>query len=239
MSPERITHEDFENQDLISHHTARYKFAKEYVRGKAIVDIACGTGYGSALLLEGAPRKIIGIDISAEAINYAKKNYKNPEVIFLQGSIEVLGMLEPIDVIISFETIEHVLEYNFFLRKVAEKTGSIGKFIISTPIRQGGVFTDKPANPYHVQEWDEVEFLDLLSRYFESMEVFYQYTYRKLWYPGSRTLSKVLATILYPEWKKKFQKFEVCKSTSFMPGISVIRGYIVVVCSGAKIFDPM
>ena len=53
-------------------HIERYKFSNQYVDGKIVLDISCGTGYGSKILYEAGAYKVIGIDISNEAINFAQ-----------------------------------------------------------------------------------------------------------------------------------------------------------------------
>ena len=89
-------------------HLHRYAFASEFVRGKQVLDIACGEGYGSEMLARAAAR-VIGVDISPEAIDHATRSYGSRNGLqFLQGSAAALPLDDAsIDVIVSFETIEH------------------------------------------------------------------------------------------------------------------------------------
>lgn len=103
---------------LEAEHLNRYKFASEYIQDKKVLDIGCGTGYGTALLALKA-KKIVGvdIDISKEAINYAKNNYSKKNIEFYVGNATNLNFLkdEEFDAIVSFETIEHMRQSNIYL----------------------------------------------------------------------------------------------------------------------------
>lgn len=66
-------------------HINRYHFASRLVRNKEVLDIACGTGYGSDYLIKNGAESVIGVDISEEAIDYANNNYKNENLTFIIG----------------------------------------------------------------------------------------------------------------------------------------------------------
>ncbi|MFM7116190.1 MAG: class I SAM-dependent methyltransferase, partial [Planctomycetota bacterium] len=69
-------------------HLARYRFASSYVSGKDVVDIACGTGYGTRLLCEsGKAKSVLGIDIDDAAIAYARKKHWLPTSSYLVGGV--------------------------------------------------------------------------------------------------------------------------------------------------------
>ena len=74
MIPERIIPEEIGKSSLdYIEHIARYDFAKRYIKKHMrILDAACGCGYG-ADALANLNCSVLGIDISDEAINYAKK----------------------------------------------------------------------------------------------------------------------------------------------------------------------
>src|ERR1700731_1170167 len=73
------------NDDLWSEHVARYAFARRYADGKRVLDAGCGTGYGSAELAQSAAA-VTGVDISADAIEYARASYPIPGLQFLESS---------------------------------------------------------------------------------------------------------------------------------------------------------
>ena len=94
---------------ILLDHVARYKFACRYVKERNILDIACGTGYGSKLLCDAGAKKVIGVDISSEAIDFACTKYKMNGLEFKVGDILDIDFPENyFEVITCFETIEHV-----------------------------------------------------------------------------------------------------------------------------------
>jgi len=233
MSPERIIVDEAGDESLVGQHVARYEFAKQYVNGKRVVDIACGTGYGSAILLQGQPREVVGIDASAEAIKYAQDHYAAAGIIFKRGSIETLLQCKDVDLVVSFETIEHLQTSELFLAAVASLIGKHGMAILSTPVRQRGTLLDKPDNPFHIREWSIPEFRMHLSEYFDGCEILYQYVYRKRWFPGSRRLARSLTRFMYAEGSRRFEDFVVRDSPPRISRRLIAEGYIVAVCRGA------
>ena len=87
----------------------RYNFSKNLIiKNENVLDIACGTGYGTLLLSEKCSQ-ITGVDISKKSIEYANKHYKKSEKInFIQSDIFKFNGYA--DFVISFETIEHINE---------------------------------------------------------------------------------------------------------------------------------
>lgn len=161
------------NKDTEIEHLCRYKYAKQFVQGKRVLDAACGSGYGSKMLAESA-ESVIGMDISEEAIQYAQNNYAAPNVDFIVGSVEKLPFEDNFfDIIISFETIEHVNEQiqNSFLREIKRVLKDDGILIMSTPDKK--LFTDersgKPSE-FHVKEFYKEEFLEFLYKEFKNVE---------------------------------------------------------------------
>src|ERR1051325_2876469 len=71
--------------DLLNVHLARYAFAARLARGKRVLDAGCGAGYGSAELARVA-LAVTGIDVAAEAVEFARENYRMPGLTFAQGS---------------------------------------------------------------------------------------------------------------------------------------------------------
>ena len=71
-------------------HEARYNFASKFVNGMKILDIACGTGYGSNILFNSGGTTVYGCDISPEAIEYARKNYGKNSINFDKIQLELL-----------------------------------------------------------------------------------------------------------------------------------------------------
>lgn len=155
-------------------HIQRYDFFAPLCEGKIVLDAACGTGYGSHCLLEkGKAEKVTGIDISKEAIDFSSK-YKSDQLQFMQLDCLKLNELnEKYDIIISFETIEHVNDPELFIRKAAEALKSGGRFVCSTP-NKDRLSGAGNINPFHPSELTYEEFHNAFSRYFTIEKTFHQ-----------------------------------------------------------------
>ncbi|MES1223188.1 MAG: methyltransferase domain-containing protein, partial [Bacteroidota bacterium] len=164
------------NDEIAFEHLHRYYTALELVKGKVVLDIACGEGYGSAILSANAD-KVFGIDIDANTINHAKKKYDKDNIEFLCGSADNIPLADNlIDVIISYETIEHLDEeaQKNFLADVKRVLKKDGILVISTPDKAN--YTDRFSytNEFHVKEFEKEEFILLLKKYFTHIRLFLQ-----------------------------------------------------------------
>ncbi len=139
--------------DLVAEHVARYAFAQQFVTGRAVLDVACGSGYGSAMLAERAAQ-VFGLDLQEEAIVQARARRPGAGHWLIQGDVlSIPGHDEAFDVVVSFETLEHVADPARALaemRRVLRQDG--GLLILSTPNRV--IYRDELGNrnPYHVLE---------------------------------------------------------------------------------------
>ncbi len=153
-------------------HLHRYAFACKYVTGKTVLDIACGEGYGSNLLAKHA-KKVIGMDISGEAVTNASRKYAGETNLeFRQGScVNISFESGYFDVVVSFETIEHLAEHDKMLDEIKRVLKKDGILIISSPNRK--TYTDDPGhkNEYHVKELYLHEFSDPLVSRFEHVDI--------------------------------------------------------------------
>ncbi|MFM8333644.1 MAG: class I SAM-dependent methyltransferase [Candidatus Methylumidiphilus sp.] len=145
-------------KSLVDTHIERYKFATQYVKGKTVLDIACGVGYGSVILGEAGAVHVDGVDISSEAVNYAKSEYNLENVQFHEGDITSFSSPSKYDVITCFETIEHVDDYVASLSNLYGSLKTGGCLIISSPYRVvtsplAKSLADKPVNKFHVREF--------------------------------------------------------------------------------------
>jgi len=161
------------SERLYFNHLKRYEFARAFVDGKHVLDLACGVGYGTAYLADAA-QHAVGVDVSWEAIEYAVKHYNRANVSFAQGDALMMPFSSSsFDAVISFETIEHVPDAELYLAEVKRLLKPNGVYIVSTPAAK--TYTRTPANPYHVQEWPPAEFEALLRRFFSSVALYSQH----------------------------------------------------------------
>jgi ubiquinone/menaquinone biosynthesis C-methylase UbiE len=168
LSDERFFIAKNKNWSLYYQHIARYLFATKFVEEKLVLDVACGTGYGTALLAEKAYRAV-GIDISKEAIIHCKKVYKEDSVCFLNMDCTSLAFPNEIfDSIVSFETIEHIYDPEKFVKELYRVLKPGGQVLISTPNRDlYKVYNKNKVNRHHIHEFDASEFQKLMGSYFE------------------------------------------------------------------------
>ena len=169
---ERLTSE-YGGQTQIEH-LHRYLLAREWCRGKDVLDVASGEGYGTALLAQVA-RSAVGIEISPEAVAHASGAYCADNINFVAGDARNLPCPDAaFDVVTSFETIEHFAEQGRFLDEIRRVLRPGGQLIISTPDRDNYSPAESPANPYHVRELTPAEFDTLLRSRFPEVAVLLQ-----------------------------------------------------------------
>lgn len=154
-------------QDRREFHLERYRFAKQYVENKDVADAACGTGYGSNLLGETAA-SVTGIDISQESVDYANATYGNDSVRFLKACVELTPLeSNSVDVVVSFETLEHTLSPNAAMLEFARILRPDGMAVISIPNQWG--YTKN-----HFFDFDVPMLKELVATCFQEAELFYQ-----------------------------------------------------------------
>jgi GT2 family glycosyltransferase/SAM-dependent methyltransferase/glycosyltransferase involved in cell wall biosynthesis len=143
-------------------HLQRYALCREVVRGKRVLDLACGEGYGAAMLAATASR-VIGIDIDPPSIDHARSTYGHlGNVDFFVGACDRMLLADgAVDVVVSFETIEHHARQAEMIREIRRVLAPGGLLVLSSP-NQPVYARDAPgANPFHVREltFDELEAL--------------------------------------------------------------------------------
>lgn len=116
-------------------HLARYRFATRFALNKKVLDIACGVGYGSFHLATNGAKYVHGVDFSAEAIEQARQYYSAKNIIFMQGDISTFSQGSEHELIVCFETIEHVSEYKKAIENLYNLLGDGGILLISSPNR--------------------------------------------------------------------------------------------------------
>jgi GT2 family glycosyltransferase/SAM-dependent methyltransferase len=160
--------------DVEIEHLHRYYAASDAVRGLRILDIACGEGYGSAILAEHA-LSVVGVDISPEAVAHAQATYTSPKLRFEVGSCEQIPLGNAsVDAVVCFETLEHVAAHDQVMAEFRRVLQPDGFLVISCPDRLEYSEIPKFRNPFHVRELYLNELRDLLGRYFRNVQVYGQ-----------------------------------------------------------------
>jgi SAM-dependent methyltransferase len=160
--------------DLMNEHLARYAFAARLARGKRVLDAGCGAGYGSAELAKTAV-SVLGVDQSNDAVQYARENYRLPNLTFVQASATALPHPDAtFDLVVAFEVIEHLDEWRAFLLEIRRVLVPAGQFMVSTPNKRYYTETrDRVGpNPFHHHEFEFAEFRNELSAVFPHISMF-------------------------------------------------------------------
>lgn len=152
-------------------HLARYQFTLNFINNNDhVLDIPCGSGYGSNLLSTKA-KEVTGMDIHSGAIQHANEFFHNDKINFLVADMQNLKKYftntEKFDLIVSFEGIEHIIEQSKFLADVSKLLNKNGHLIISTPRKPHG-------SPYHTVEFSLESFREILSKDFIIEKIFGQ-----------------------------------------------------------------
>jgi ubiquinone/menaquinone biosynthesis C-methylase UbiE len=155
------------HRPLVYEHLHRYAVAFGLAKGKRVLDIACGEGYGANLLALVAS-KVIGVDLDAGTIAHAKTKYQRRNLHFAEGSCtEIPCEDQSIDLVASFETIEHISEHDAFLSEIKRVLAPGGILVISSPHKAEYRKVSEEANPFHEAELDHDEFVQLITKRFK------------------------------------------------------------------------
>jgi 2-polyprenyl-3-methyl-5-hydroxy-6-metoxy-1,4-benzoquinol methylase len=126
--------------DIYSEHLVRYAIAMNYCSMNDVLDIACGTGYGTDLL-GSVSNSITGGDNDIQTLDYARDKYglNLKEIDLEQQTIQQI-FKKKFNIIVSFETIEHLVNPQFFLDGVKKSLSENGLFIFSIPVQNRGSY---------------------------------------------------------------------------------------------------
>ncbi len=173
FSGERLIPELNFNKAFYFEHLNRYLFASQHTTNKTVLDLACGTGYGSYILANtGSAKKVFGIDKSIKTISYAKYNYSKKNIVFsVKNVLNKTIYDQRYDIIVCFELIEHLNEkQQGTLINLLPKDSVL---IISTPNTENY----QKGNKFHKNELTLNAFRSLLQKKYNYVQIFCQKYY--------------------------------------------------------------
>ena len=182
-------------------HLFRYQWAQQYVRpSMKILDLACGTGFGSALLSRAMGVTVIGGDLDPPSLAAAAAEFgteSGPHFAAMDGTRLPLPD-RSLDLILSYETVEHIERYRDFVGELARILKERGTLLLSTPNRLVTSPDGVIRNPFHTQEFDIPELERVLSGHFSEVRVMGQHYARFDKLPGLRgRLGKAAESFFY------------------------------------------
>ncbi|MBI2021324.1 class I SAM-dependent methyltransferase [Candidatus Daviesbacteria bacterium] len=209
-------------------HIQRYQFSKPFIKNKKVLDLGCGTGYGSFELINLGAKQVYAVDIDKQAISFAKRHFQAKNLFFQQASAtSLLFPDQSFEIVVSFEVIEHIKDYQSYLKEVFRVLKSQGIFIFSTPNKEQ---YRKGTSAYHFKEFSAQELKKLLPKAGFKVRLFGQFfgnkefrqaqstyfkRYQILTLGGKKTLKKML-NLFSPQFKASIYKafFKVAPAIS-------------------------
>ena len=163
-------------------HRHRYEFAAILAGGSDVLDLGCGSGYGS-MLLAAAGANVQAIDIDPVSVEAAQTAYGSAARFTSASAYDVPFDDANFDVVTCFEVIEHVDEPQRVIDEAARVLRPSGVLIISTPMKAEYNRGLLNPNPFHVHEMEHDEFAPLVARQFPFQRVLRQrsFTVSALW----------------------------------------------------------
>lgn len=190
--------EEGEVSFVFSRHNFAYRYARNFVRDKTVIDIGCGTGYGSNILSEQA-KFVYGIDYHPGTILYCKEHYNASNIRFYQRDATKLEFKQQFDVAVCFQIIEHIDNISDFIERIKRLVKPGGKILISTPnVKETKKGQRK--NPYHLNEMTFAQFNNLLQKHFSTCELL------GVAYASKNRLRDVLGKMPFYKWGKLLKR---------------------------------
>jgi SAM-dependent methyltransferase len=160
-------------------HLVVYEWIAARAHGRHVVDLACGEGYGSAVLGRTAA-SVVGVDANPEAFEHARARYTSGRVHFERDMVETWR--GEVDCVVFLQTIEHVQDPDAVLEHVRELVSPRGVAYVSTPnvLTLAPEGAERSGNPWHVREYRPEEYRALCERHFGSVDLLGLFHARRL-----------------------------------------------------------
>ena len=156
-------------------HCGRYALARPFCKGRRVLDLACGEGYGAALMQRWGAAAVTGVDIDEDTVATCRRLF--PSCRFVRSAAEEAGAAlapEQFDLIVSLETMEHVQDLESYFESLRRLRAPGGGVIISCPNDPWYNRRRKTANAFHLRVLDHEEFRSTIARAFPGSEIAFQ-----------------------------------------------------------------
>ena len=159
--------------ELWGEHRSRYRFARQLITSRdRVLDVASGAGFGLELLVEAGACPV-GVDYDPAAMAAARRETASGKLVRADATCLPFAQAA-FDVVVSFETIEHVRDARALVQEVRRVLRPGGTLVLSTPNRAFGPPERHTGNPFHVREFTADELRHLLSEEFTEVQLFGQ-----------------------------------------------------------------
>lgn len=157
--PEMLAAGHASDRKVLDLHLARYQFAVQNLQGGRVLDMACGCGYGTALLAEKRPDiQFVGVDVDADAVAYGTSHYKASNLEYRQSDGMTFQDPDGFDMIVSLETIEHLVDPRGFVNRFSGLLKPGGRVVASVPVTP-----TVDGNPHHLHDFTRRSFRRMMA----------------------------------------------------------------------------
>ncbi|MBK7951669.1 MAG: methyltransferase domain-containing protein [Deltaproteobacteria bacterium] len=158
LVPDALEPGDATGRETLELHLERYRFAARHLRPGRVLDLACGVGYGAALLAEHAGVRVVGVDLDEAAIAYARRRHPGTALEFRVADALRFDDAQGFDTIVSLETVEHVDAPGALIERLAGLLRPGGHLVCSVPTTPS-----VDLNPHHRHDFSERSFRRLVA----------------------------------------------------------------------------
>ncbi len=233
MTQERFNPNQVTDLHEKEEHLNRYHFAAAHANGRDVLDLACGSGYGSHILSHAGARSVIGVDCDASTVATVRSQYSAANLKFAVDDAEKLQFSDrQFDLVVSFETVEHLKHPEQFVAEVARVLRDDGLFICSTPVAVKNLRdSSSEANQFHLWYWDLAQFKSLLTGHFAEVHLMGQrFNFKKSWLPFNRTLRRQICRLCFPREADKLDQFTVLDFPRIPAALECLPWYQIALC---------